>query len=145
VRATPYARKSDAAGCRPNGSSIGDAENNPGKSSCSRRPSSSHLRKWQAAPRGRFDRIGRAVATPAAEPVRFASDGYSFLVEMLVTAAAKGCRIGEVPIRFVERRRGASKMSSSVIFESILMPWQVVLGAGPAANRRLRAISGGSR
>ena len=41
------------------------------------------------------------------------SDGYAFLVEMLFDAARNGCRIGEVPIIFVERRQGQSKLSSA--------------------------------
>jgi dolichol-phosphate mannosyltransferase len=55
------------------------------------------------------------------------SDGYAFLVEMLYEAHRRGCRIGEVPIIFVERRVGQSKMSSSVILESAYMPWRMVL------------------
>jgi dolichol-phosphate mannosyltransferase len=55
------------------------------------------------------------------------SDGYAFLVEMLYEAHRRGCRIGEVPIIFVERRLGSSKMSSGVILESMYMPWRVVL------------------
>jgi dolichol-phosphate mannosyltransferase len=53
------------------------------------------------------------------------SDGYAFLVEMLFDAARDGCRIGEVPIIFVERRQGHSKLSSNVIVESIIMPWRL--------------------
>jgi len=55
------------------------------------------------------------------------SDGYAFLVEMLFDAARNGCRIGEVPIIFVERRQGQSKLSSNVILESIVMPWRLTL------------------
>lgn len=58
---------------------------------------------------------------------RIVSDGYAFLVEMLYEAHRRGCRIGEVPIIFVERRVGSSKMSSGVILESMYMPWRVVL------------------
>jgi len=58
------------------------------------------------------------------------SDGYSFLVEMLFDAAGSGCRIAEVPIVFVERRVGQSKMSSQVIFESAIMPWRLTLRGG---------------
>jgi len=58
---------------------------------------------------------------------RIASDGYAFQVEMLYEAYRQGCRIGEVPIVFVERRAGASKLSTSVLVESIIMPWRVVL------------------
>src|SRR5207249_2549506 len=57
---------------------------------------------------------------------RFTSDGYSFLVEMLFVAAQKGCRIAEVPITFVERRLGESKMSRAVLVESALTPWRLV-------------------
>ena len=54
------------------------------------------------------------------------SDGYAFLVEMLFEAKQRGCRIGEVPIIFVERRQGQSKLSSGVLLESLIMPWRLV-------------------
>jgi dolichol-phosphate mannosyltransferase len=63
----------------------------------------------------------------------FVSDGYSFLVEMLFTAARQGRRIVEVPITYVERREGQSKMSRTVILESAIMPWRLV-----AAPKRAR-------
>jgi dolichol-phosphate mannosyltransferase len=55
-----------------------------------------------------------------------ASEGYAFLVELLFEADATGCRIGEVPIIFVERRAGASKVSKRVLFESLLTPWRLL-------------------
>jgi dolichol-phosphate mannosyltransferase len=55
------------------------------------------------------------------------SDGYAFLVEMLFEAHRRGCRIGEVPIIFVERRQGQSKVSMRVLIESLLMPWRLLL------------------
>jgi len=55
------------------------------------------------------------------------SDGYSFLTEMLYEAKRRGFRIGEVPIVFVERRIGQSKLSSSVLIESLIMPWRLRL------------------
>jgi dolichol-phosphate mannosyltransferase len=58
------------------------------------------------------------------------SDGYSFLVEMLYEAKRRGFRIGEVPIIFVERRLGQSKLSSNVLIESLIMPWRLVLRGG---------------
>ena len=65
--------------------------------------------------------------TLAAMPLeRFISDGYSFLVEMLYVTANKGSRIAEVPITFIERRQGVSKLSRGVIFESALTPWRLV-------------------
>ena len=55
------------------------------------------------------------------------SDGYAFLVEMLFEAHRRGARVGEVPIIFVERRQGVSKLSGSVIMESALTPWRLRL------------------
>jgi dolichol-phosphate mannosyltransferase len=58
---------------------------------------------------------------------RMISDGYAFLVEMLYEADRRQCRIGEVPIIFVERRQGQSKLTSGVLIESLIMPWRLVL------------------
>src|SRR6185295_8856020 len=58
---------------------------------------------------------------------RMVSDGYAFLVEMLFDAVRNGARIAEVPIIFVERREGQSKLSSNVLLESIIMPWRLTL------------------
>src|SRR4051812_16693113 len=57
------------------------------------------------------------------------SDGYAFLVEMLYEAKRRSFRVGEVPIIFVERRLGQSKLSSNVLIESLIMPWRLVLRA----------------
>jgi dolichol-phosphate mannosyltransferase len=67
---------------------------------------------------------------------RFISDGYSFLVEMLFVASRGGCRIREVPITFVERREGESKISRAVLFESAITPWRLV--ASPDRARKAR-------
>jgi len=56
----------------------------------------------------------------------FTSDGYSFLVEMLFAASRAGCRVAEVPITFVERRLGKSKLSSAVLIESAITPWRLI-------------------
>jgi dolichol-phosphate mannosyltransferase len=58
---------------------------------------------------------------------RVASAGYAFLVEMLYRAAENGSRIGEVPIIFVERRQGQSKVSGTVLLESLATPWRLRL------------------
>ena len=55
------------------------------------------------------------------------SDGYAFLVEMLFEAAQRGCRVAEVPIIFVERRQGQSKLSTGVLMESLITPWRLKL------------------
>ena len=67
---------------------------------------------------------------------RFFSDGYSFLIEMLFVAARRGFRIAEVPITFVERREGESKISRAVLFESAVTPWRLV--ASPEFSRKSR-------
>ena len=65
----------------------------------------------------------------------FVSDGYSFLVEMLFVAAQRGARIAEVPITYVERRVGESKMSRAVILESAITPWRLVAHRGSVKAR----------
>jgi dolichol-phosphate mannosyltransferase len=64
---------------------------------------------------------------------QFVSDGYSFLVEMLFVASRQGRRIAEVPITYVERREGQSKMSRAIILESAITPWRLV--ASPKTAR----------
>lgn len=58
---------------------------------------------------------------------RLRGNGYAFLTEMLYEAARAGCRVGEVPIVFVERQEGYSKVSRKVLVESLLMPWRLAL------------------
>ena len=62
---------------------------------------------------------------------RMVSDGYAFLVEMLFEARRAGCRFGEVPIIFVERRQGQSKVSSAVLIESLITPWRLLFRKVP--------------
>lgn len=42
---------------------------------------------------------------------KIASNGYSFLIELLFLMQQQGCRVGEVPIMFENRRMGRSKIS----------------------------------
>ena len=53
------------------------------------------------------------------------SSGYSFQVEMAWEAVQRGLRVVEVPIVFVERAQGASKLNRSAIVESALLPWRL--------------------
>jgi dolichol-phosphate mannosyltransferase len=55
------------------------------------------------------------------------SDGYAFKVETLYLARKLGFRIREVPIIFVERRLGSSKISTSILMESVIVPWRLRL------------------
>ena len=63
------------------------------------------------------------------------ANGYAFLTEMLYEAQRHACRIGEVPIVFVERQEGYSKVSQKVLFESLLTPWRLILRGGRLASR----------
>jgi dolichol-phosphate mannosyltransferase len=63
----------------------------------------------------------------------FTSEGYSFLVEMLYAASAARLRFAEVPITFVERRLGESKLSNKVLLESAITPWRLVAAQRPAS------------
>ncbi len=45
------------------------------------------------------------------------SDGYAFQIEMLCRLKQLGCRICELPITFVDRTEGKSKLSSAEMFE----------------------------
>ena len=58
-------------------------------------------------------------------------EGYAFQVEMTWHAWRTGSRVVEVPITFVERRQGNSKLSRRVIVESAIRPWQLVLARKP--------------
>ncbi|WP_106410478.1 apolipoprotein N-acyltransferase [Pseudofrankia saprophytica] len=63
------------------------------------------------------------------------SQGYCFQVDLAWTAWRGGFRVAEVPITFVERERGASKMSRSIIIEAFWRTalWALVSGRrGPA-------------
>jgi len=56
------------------------------------------------------------------------SDGYSFQIEMNYRCHEKGFRIGEIPIIFVDRHAGTSKMSKQIVREAVLMVWKLKLG-----------------
>ena len=65
------------------------------------------------------------------------SDGYAFQVELAWKAHQAGGRILEVPITFVERREGASKLSWRVIAESAVLPWRLIKRTPVRANLRV--------
>ena len=60
---------------------------------------------------------------------RVRSDGYSFQIEMHFRSAELGARICEVPIIFIDRRAGQSKMSKKIVREAVLMVWKLKLGS----------------
>jgi dolichol-phosphate mannosyltransferase len=64
-----------------------------------------------------------ALAGIALERVR--SDGYAFQVEMAYACQRKGYRVREVPITFLDRTHGKSKMSGRIISEAAWRVWQM--------------------
>lgn len=56
------------------------------------------------------------------------SDGYSFQIEMNYRCMEKGLRITEIPIIFIDRHAGSSKMSRRIVREAVLMVWKLRLG-----------------
>jgi dolichol-phosphate mannosyltransferase len=71
---------------------------------------------------------------------KIVSEGYAFLLDVTFMAAGAGLRIVESPIIFIERRQGASKLSSGVLIESLFTPWKLVLRHG-----RVRPRTGGGQ
>jgi dolichol-phosphate mannosyltransferase len=67
-------------------------------------------------------RAYRASALRRLELATVASAGYCFQVDLAWRAVRSGLRVAEVPITFVERTEGASKMSGAIVREAL---WQV--------------------
>ncbi|QQR90031.1 MAG: polyprenol monophosphomannose synthase [Myxococcales bacterium] len=61
------------------------------------------------------------------------SEGYSFQIEMTYRAIRKGFKVKEVPITFIDRRVGQSKMSKAIFKEAVFMVWKLRFMA--ASNR----------
>ncbi len=53
------------------------------------------------------------------------SNGYAFQIEMSFRASRKGFRIVEIPIVFVDRTEGESKMSGHIVREAVFMVWRL--------------------
>jgi dolichol-phosphate mannosyltransferase len=58
--------------------------------------------------------------------------GYAFQIETTYRVLRAGLRVKEIPIRFIERRAGSSKMTGAIVLEAV---WKVPL-------LRLRALTG---
>ena len=56
------------------------------------------------------------------------SEGYAFLIEMKYRARRLNFRLCEVPIIFVDRRMGQSKLSQRVFLEAFWLPWRLAAG-----------------
>ncbi|HIJ96832.1 MAG TPA: polyprenol monophosphomannose synthase [Desulfuromonadales bacterium] len=58
---------------------------------------------------------------------RVTSDGYSFQIEMNFRCMEKGLRMSEIPIIFIDRHAGSSKMSRKIVREAVVMVWKLRL------------------
>jgi dolichol-phosphate mannosyltransferase len=86
-------------------------------------------------------RAFRADALRSLDLQDVASQGYCFQIDLAWRAVQRGLRVVEVPITFVERERGQSKMSGAIVRESL-----VLVTAWGLRHRfgQLRALRGGS-
>lgn len=57
------------------------------------------------------------------------SDGYAFQIEMTYRCVEKGFRVGEIPIIFIDRHAGTSKMSRRIVREAVVTVWRLKLGS----------------
>jgi len=65
------------------------------------------------------------------------SEGYSFLIEVLAMLTDAGATVVEVPIRYVDRRAGSSKISNSIILEAFVRTtWLGITRIGATRSRR---------
>ena len=83
----------------------------------------------------------RAFTADALRRIRFAdveSQGYCFQIDMLRRAYDAGLTVAEVPITFVERERGASKMTGGIVAEAMLRVTVWGITGLPARFRRRR-------
>ena len=73
-------------------------------------------------------RAYRASALAAIAPETTKAEGYAFLSELVVRLSRRGSKISEVPILFIDREIGTSKMSGRIIVESMLLVtrWGIV-------------------
>jgi len=53
------------------------------------------------------------------------SNGYAFQIEMSYKAWRKGFRLAEIPIIFLDRDAGTSKMSKQIVYEAFFMLWKL--------------------
>lgn len=68
------------------------------------------------------------------------SDGYGFQIEMAYRVARAGGGIVEVPIEFVDRERGTSKMSFRIVLEALLLVTWWGVSDLPGTRRALRRL-----
>lgn len=71
----------------------------------------------------------KAETLRAVAPRDVRAKGYGFQIEMTYRALKSGARVVELPIRFVDRRMGQSKMSRTIFAEALTIVWRLRLGS----------------
>jgi dolichol-phosphate mannosyltransferase len=67
------------------------------------------------------------------------AEGYGFQIEMVYEVLRRGGRVAEVPIRFVDRVEGKSKMSMQIVVEAlVLVTWWAIRRGWRLAARAAR-------
>ncbi|MBI5396400.1 MAG: polyprenol monophosphomannose synthase [Verrucomicrobia bacterium] len=69
------------------------------------------------------------------------SEGYGFQIEMNYRCWMAGYRIAELPITFVDRRAGVSKISRKIVWEALWMVWRLTISHGFRRWPRRRATA----
>jgi dolichol-phosphate mannosyltransferase len=69
----------------------------------------------------------RAEALKQIDLDKIKTNGYGFQIEMNFRFWAKGFRVKEIPIVFVDRRNGVSKMNKKIILEAVFLVWKLKL------------------
>jgi dolichol-phosphate mannosyltransferase len=69
----------------------------------------------------------RRRALQAVDLNKVTSDGYAFQIEVTFKMWRLGLRIKEIPIIFVDRRAGVSKMNRRIIWEAVWLVWRLRL------------------
>ncbi len=67
----------------------------------------------------------RADALRRIDLTKIHSNGYAFQIEMNYRLWRTGARIKEIPIVFVDRRSGVSKMSRNIVYEAARLVWKL--------------------
>ena len=96
-----------------------------------------YARRWALVPVMDSTSGFRAYRAEALSAIRYetvGAEGYAFQIELTRRAHLAGCRIAEIPITFVERTSGSSKMSRRIVLEALMK----VTGWG--ASQRLHRI-----
>ena len=84
------------------------------------------MKLWDAT--GGFKCFRRRVLS-AIDLDSVASNGYAFQIEMSFRAMRQGFKIAEIPIVFVDRTEGTSKMSGAIVREAVWVVWRLRLQA----------------